>query len=75
MLKTILIVVVLLITGVLVFASTKPDIFRVQRATGIKAPPEKIFAYIDDFRRWGAWSPYEKKDPAMKRTLSGAASG
>ena len=40
-----------------------------QRSVSIKAPPEKIFAYIDDFHRWSAWSPYEKKDPAMKRTL------
>jgi carbon monoxide dehydrogenase subunit G len=39
------------------------------------APPEKIFAFINDFHSWGTWSPYEKKDPAMKRTVSGAASG
>jgi hypothetical protein len=25
--------------------------------------------------RWHAWSPYEEKDPTMKRTLSGAAHG
>ncbi len=28
-----------------------------------------------DFRQWPAWSPWEKLDPDMKRTLSGAASG
>ena len=47
----------------------------VERAARIKAPPEKIFPLINDFDRWGAWSPYEKKDLAMKRTLSGAANG
>lgn len=69
------IVLVALVAGVLAYAATKPDTLRVQRTTTIKAPPEKIFALINDFRSWGAWSPYEKKDPAMKRTFSGAASG
>jgi uncharacterized protein YndB with AHSA1/START domain len=41
----------------------------------IKAPPEKIFALINDFQSWSAWSPYEHKDPGMKRSYSGAASG
>jgi Polyketide cyclase / dehydrase and lipid transport len=79
MLKTIVIVVlvllVLAVVVVLVLAAAKPDTFRVQRATSINAPPEKIFALINDLHGWGAWSPYEKKDPAMKRTFSGAPSG
>ncbi len=75
MIKTIVIVVVVLIAGVLIFAATKPDTFRVQRAASIKAPPQKIFAFINDFRRWDAWSPWEKKDPAMKRTFGAVTSG
>ncbi len=74
MFKIIAIVVVLLAV-LLAYAATKPDTFRVQRATRIKAPPEKIFALINDYRSWGSWSPYEKMDPAMKRTFSGAANG
>jgi uncharacterized protein YndB with AHSA1/START domain len=75
MLKTIALVVVLLIAGVLLFALTKPDAFRIERSTIIKAPPEKINALLTDFKQWAAWSPWEKKDPAMKRTYSGAATG
>ena len=75
MLKTVLIVIVVLIAAVLGFAATKPDTFSVQRSTRIKAPPEKIFAVVNDFHRWPDWSPWEKLDPAMKRTQSGAASG
>jgi uncharacterized protein YndB with AHSA1/START domain len=75
MLKTIAIVVVVLLASVLAYAATKPDTFRVQRATNIKAPPEKIFPFLNDLHRFGAWSPYEKKDPAMKRTFAGPASG
>jgi len=75
MLKTIAIVVVVLVGALLAFAATKPDTFRVQRAASIKAPPDKIFPLINDLHSWGAWSPWEKLDPAMKRTHSGAASG
>jgi uncharacterized protein YndB with AHSA1/START domain len=75
MLKTIAIVVVVLLGALLAFAATKPDTFRVQRSASIKAPPEKIFPLINDLRSWDAWSPWEKLDPAMKRTHSGAASG
>ena len=63
------------LSGVLILTAMKPDVFRVERAASINAPPEKIFALLNDFDRWGAWSPYEKKDPAMKRTRSGPASG
>ena len=75
MIKTILIVIAVLVAGVLGFATTKPDTFSVQRAATIKAPPEKIFAVLNDFKRWPEWSPWEKLDPGMKRTLSGAPSG
>ncbi len=75
MFKILALVVVVLIAGVLIFAMTKPDTFSVQRSTTIKAPPEKIFAVLNDFKRWPDWSPWEKLDPSMKRTLGGAASG
>ena len=75
MLKTIAIIVVVLIAAILGYAMTMPDSFRVQRTTSIKAPPEKIFSIINDFHRWGSWSPWDKMDPEMKRTYSGAASG
>jgi uncharacterized protein YndB with AHSA1/START domain len=73
--KAIALVVVALIAGVLIFATTKPDTFSVQRAATIKAPPEKIFAVLNDFHRWPEWSPWEKLDPAMKRTLGGTPAG
>jgi len=75
MIKKIAIVIVLLIAGILILAATKPDTFRVQRAASIKAPPEKVFAILNDFQKWGAWSPWEKKDPAMKRTFGATTSG
>ena len=79
MIKTIALIVVgllaIVIAVVVILALTKPATFRVERTTSIKAPPEKIFPLINDFQSWSAWSPYEKKDPAMKRTFSGPPSG
>ena len=75
MFKIIAIIIVVLLAALLIYAATKPDTFRVQRAISIKSPPEKIFPLINDFHSFGAWSPYEKKDPTMKRTFSGAANG
>jgi hypothetical protein len=69
--KIVLIVLVVAVVGVLAVAATKPDSFRVQRSASIKAPPEKISAALSDFQAWKAWSPWEKMDPAMKRTYSG----
>jgi uncharacterized protein YndB with AHSA1/START domain len=78
MLKIIGIVVVVLlvgIAGVLAYAATKPNTFQVQRTTSINAPPDKIFPLLNDLHNFPSWSPYEKKDPAMKRTYTGAAAG
>ena len=61
--------------GVLGLAATRPKTFRVQRSAVIPATPEAVHAHLDDFRRWAAWSPWEKMDPGMTRTFSGAARG
>jgi carbon monoxide dehydrogenase subunit G len=49
--------------------------FRIERSVRIAAGPAEIAPLIEDFRRWGSWSPYDKMDPAAERTFSGAASG
>jgi uncharacterized protein YndB with AHSA1/START domain len=75
MLKLIASAVLVLIVAVLIYAATRPDTFRVERSARIKAPPERIFALLSDFRQWQGWSTWEKMDPAMKKTYSGPASG
>jgi len=51
------------------------DTFRIARSTTIAAPPDRIAPHIEDLRAWQKWSPYEKLDPAMKKTFSGAEHG
>ena len=63
------------VAAILIYASTKPDSFRVERSAAMNVPPEKIFPYIEGLKRWTEWSPYEGRDPAMKRAYSGAESG
>lgn len=78
MLKTLAIigvVIVVAIAGILLYAATKPDSFRVQRVVLINAPSDKVFPLINDIKAWTAWSPYEKKDPAMKRTYGAVTAG
>jgi hypothetical protein len=78
MLKTLAIigvVVVIAIAGILLYAATKPDSFRVQRTVLINAPSDKVFPLINDIKAWTAWSPYEKKDPAMKRSYGAVTAG
>jgi uncharacterized protein YndB with AHSA1/START domain len=69
------VVLAIAIAIILILAVTKPNTFSVQRATTVKAPPERIFPLINDFHQWVNWSPYEHKDPAMKRSYSGPESG
>jgi uncharacterized protein YndB with AHSA1/START domain len=71
----ILTILLIVVAALLVYAAVRPNSFRVQRAIAIKAPAERIFAQINDFHNWPAWSPYEKLDPAMTRKLSGAEAG
>lgn len=75
MLILLLALVVIAVLAVLFLASRMSDEFRVERAVRVKAPPGTLFAAINDFHRWGDWSPWEKLDPAMKRTFEGADAG
>ena len=75
MLKIIGVLVLAIVVVVLVMAAMKPDTFVIQRSTGINAPPEKVYALIYDFNQWAQWSPWEQKDPAMKRTMGNTSAG
>jgi uncharacterized protein YndB with AHSA1/START domain len=58
-----------------VVVALQPSDFRVARTAVIAAPAPVVFAQVNDFRKWGAWSPYDKLDPAMKKTYEGAPAG
>jgi Polyketide cyclase / dehydrase and lipid transport len=74
LLKTVALAVGAAFLAVLAFAATRPNTFRVERSIRIHANPATLYPLISDFHNWAVWSPYEKLDPAMKKTYSGAAS-
>ena len=68
-------VIVALILIVLLLAARKPNTFKIERSATIQAQPEKVFPLVNDFHAWIDWSPWEKIDPNLQRTHSGAPSG
>jgi uncharacterized protein YndB with AHSA1/START domain len=69
------IAIVVVITGIVLFADTKPNTIEVTRSITIQAPAEKIFPLIDNFHHWPGWAPQDKEDPTMKRIYSGEETG
>jgi hypothetical protein len=68
-------ILVVLLAVLAVAVATRPDTFRVERSATIAAPADMLFGYVNDFHQWNLWSPWEKLDPNMMRTFSGAQSG
>ena len=75
MLWKILIALVVIVVGLVAVIALQPARYRVARSTTIAAPAPVVFAQVNDFHRWTAWSPWEKIDPAMKRTYEGPPAG
>ena len=75
MLKKLLAVIALLIVCMAVFVATRPATFQVERSITMAAPAGVVFAEINDFHQWSAWSPWEQLDPGMKRTFEGSDAG
>ena len=75
MLRKILIAFAAIIVVLLVVIATRPSTFRVERTTRIAAPPDVVFALVNDFHAWDRWSPWAHLDPSMKVTYGGPSSG
>jgi uncharacterized protein YndB with AHSA1/START domain len=73
---TILLVLVLAVIGVVFgLAMRKPDTFRIERKAIINAAPEVVFRHLSEFRAWADWSPWETKDPAMRKDYGARTEG
>jgi hypothetical protein len=69
------VVLAIAVVAVIVLASRKPDTFAVRRSAVMQAPADRIFPLVNSFQEWAHWSPWEKRDPAMKRSFSGPSNG
>ncbi len=75
MLRKMFTALVLVATAFAAYVTMLPDVYALTRSTVISAPPEVVFSHIEDFRKWDAWSPWAKRDPAAKATFSGEPKG
>jgi hypothetical protein len=71
MAKKILLVLLLAVVGLVVVIATRPDTLHIERSATVGAPPQFVHGIINDFHRWGEWSPWEKLDPMMKKDFEG----
>jgi Polyketide cyclase / dehydrase and lipid transport len=74
-LKKIVIALVVAVAGFAVLVALQPSMFTVSRSTTMAAAPADVFAHVNDFHNWEAWSPWAKLDPKSKVTFEGAESG
>ena len=70
-----LLAIAVAIAALLAYANSRPDKFRYERSIRIAAPILQVAEQIDDFRQWQQWSPWERIDPSLQRTFSGADAG
>jgi uncharacterized protein YndB with AHSA1/START domain len=75
MLKTTLIVIAVIVVAFVVVVALQPSEFRVARSATIAAPATVVFAQVNDFHKWEAWSPWAKLDPAAKNSFEGPSAG
>ncbi len=75
MLKKILIGIAVIIIVFVIVVATRPSEYHVTRSATIAAPPEAVFPHVNELKKWEAWNPWGKIDPAMKLTYAGPASG
>lgn len=64
-----------LVSALAMAVVVQPATYHVERSVLLHAPAENARALVNDFRAWPRWSPFEDKDPSMKRAFGGPASG
>jgi hypothetical protein len=75
MLMPILIAITAIIVIFVILIATRPADFRITRTATMSASPAVVFAQVNDFHKWEAWSPWAKLDPACKNFYEGPAAG
>jgi hypothetical protein len=73
--KKVGLVLVVIVAVAVTVVATRPDTYHVERSTVVSAPAAVAFDQVNDFHNWGAWSPWERLDPGMKKTYEGPATG
>src|SRR5262245_39886913 len=71
----ILIALAAVIAAFAAFVALQPSEYRIARSATIAAAAPDVFAQVNDFHKWEAWSPWANLDPNAKTTFEGPAAG
>lgn len=63
------------LAALVLVAAVRPPAFTIERSQEMACPPARAFAFVNSFRAWSGWSPWEQVDPQMQRTYGGAEAG
>ena len=61
--------------AILLVTAMRPSAFRIERSAVIKAPPEKLFAQINDLKAFNTWNPFLQMEPDAKLNYTGPEQG
>jgi hypothetical protein len=75
MLKLILLAALVALVLLLIIAARRPDTFSIERSLHVQAPAATVFALVNDMPGAIRWNPFMKKDPAIRLSYTGPASG
>lgn len=75
MIKNLVLAAAAAVVAVIAIAAWRPDTYHLVRSIQIERTPEAIYPLIADLRRHVEWSPWEQRDPDIRRGYSGSASG
>ena len=74
-LKTTAVVLIILVVTIAVIGLFLPAQYSVERSIVINAPPEKVYNYLADLKKWDNWAPWKEEDPSIVVTLGEKTSG
>jgi hypothetical protein len=75
MLIPILLTILGVIVIVVIVVAMQSESSKISRSATMAAPAPVVFAQVNDFHNWQAWSPWAKLDPNATLTYDGSASG
>lgn len=75
MFRTIFLVILLAIVGIVGYAYVQDPAYTYSRQVTIAGTPEQIFPYIVNSQKMNEWMPWQEIDPSVKMEYSGPAEG
>ncbi|GLB53752.1 potassium-transporting ATPase subunit F [Neptunitalea chrysea] len=68
---TLIYILLILVTLVLFLAFVAPKTYNVSRSVIVERPAAEVYNFLKYLKNQDSWSPWNKKDPNMKKTFTG----